>query len=945
MDNKQLKKLAVVSAITLFSSTILSSTNFQNGKLQLGTSVVLAEDPPEDEELPDANEQKAIKEARDFIQGIREWLADGEQEFAEEDFAILEADHLPVLNNIPNIEKKAPGLLADIEKLRAEVFGGVVNPDPEPTVTEEKVAVPVDTVYIEDTEAEANTKTVVNEGTPGEITYVVTNGVRDDGTETKAMVPKQIKVGVKPTVVREEIPAPADIEEKDSELEEGQRVLKSAGTKGSRTTTTTYSLDLTTGEAVANTPTVEETPGTAAVYRVGTKKVAQPPVVTTRTEVIPVTTVYTADSTKEANSQEVTFEGTAGEKTYTTTDGVEDEGVVTTVMKPKQVTVGTKPTVVTEVLPAPADIEEEDPTLEEGKRELKTPATDGNRTTTTTYTLNPDTGEAVANEPVVEETPGTAAVYRVGTKKVVQPPVVTTRTEVIPVTTVYTEDPTKEANSQEVTFEGSLGERTYTTTDGVEDDGVVTKVMQPKQVTVGTKPTVVTEVLPAPADVEEPDFNLEEGKRELKTPAVDGSRTTTTTYSLDPSTGLVTANEPVVEETPGTAAVYRVGTKKVAQPPVVTTRTEVIPVTTVYTEDPTKEANSQEVTFEGSLGERTYTTTDGVEDDGVVTKVMQPKQVTVGTKPTVVTEVLPAPADVEEPDFNLEEGKRELKTPAVDGSRTTTTTYSLDPSTGLVTANEPVVEETPGTAAVYRVGLKKLTPISVPEIKEETETEIVGFTTEKRENPDLPKGETRVLQKGKDGVRTITYRVTTVDGIETGRVVLSDETTPAVVEIIEVGTKDIAGTPVVTEEMVTEAIGFTTEKRENPDLPKGETRVIQAGKDGVRTITYRVITVDGIETSRVVVSDESVAPVAEIIEVGTKVVSSSDETTNQSSTNVATTTNPIVTSQLTKVIKTTIVKKELPKTGEQQSMLTMVGIALLGMVTAIFTLGKKKPKN
>lgn len=576
MDNKQLKKLAVVSAITLFSSTILSSTNFQNGKLQLGTPVVLAEDPPVDEDVPLGPEMQLIQEARQMLDDVRLMLGEGESEVAKEMFEEFEHDKYEALKAIPKLEVKAPGLLAEIESLRAELYGTTPapTPQPQPTITKETEVFPVGTIYSEDPNAEANTQTVISEGTPGEITYIVTDGVRDQGTETIPMVPRRVSVGTKPTVVTEEIPAPADIEEKDSELEEGQRVLKSAGTKGSRTTTTTYSLDLTTGEAVANTPTVEETPGTAAVYRVGTKKVAQPPVVTTRTEVIPVTTVYT--------------------------------------------------------------------------------------------------------------------------------------------------------------------------------------------------------------------------------------------------------------------------------------------------EDPTKEANSQEVTFEGSVGERTYTTTDGVEDDGVVTKVMQPKQVTVGTKPTVVTEVLPAPADVEEPDFNLEEGKRELKTPGVDGSRTTTTTYSLDPATGLVTANEPVVEETPGTAAVYRVGLKKLTPISVPEIKEETETE---------------------------------------------------------------------------------TIGFTTEKRENPDLPKGETRVIQAGKDGARTITYRVITVDGIETSRVVVSDEPVAPVAEIIEVGTKAVSSSDETTNQSSTNVATTTNPIVTSQLTKVIKTTIVKKELPKTGEQQSMLTMVGIALLGMVTAIFTLGKKKPKN
>ncbi|WP_193438779.1 G5 domain-containing protein, partial [Streptococcus suis] len=137
---------------------------------------------------------------------------------------------------------------------------------------------------------------------------------------------------------------------------------------------------------------------------------------------------------------------------------------------------------------------------------------------------------------------------------------------------------------------------TYTTTNGMEDAGVVITAMQPKRVIVGTKPTVMTEAIPAPADVEEQDPNLEEGKRELKTPAVPGSKTTTTTYTLDEKTGVATANEPTVEEKAGTAAVYLVGTKKVDVLPVVTTRTEVIAITTVYIADPTKEANTQEVT-------------------------------------------------------------------------------------------------------------------------------------------------------------------------------------------------------------------------------------------------------------------------------------------------------------------------------------------------------------
>ena len=48
---------------------------------------------------------------------------------------------------------------------------------------------------------------------------------------------------------------------------------------------------------------------------------------------------------------------------------------------------------------------------------------------------------------------------------------------------------------------------------------------------------------------------------------------------------------------------------------------------------------------------------------------------------------------------------------------------------------------------------------------------------------------------GKKGVRTIVYTVTYTDGVETGRVEKSNTiTTPAVDEIVEVGTKKVAST-------------------------------------------------------------------------------------------------------------------------------------------------------
>ncbi|MGT2598803.1 G5 domain-containing protein, partial [Streptococcus uberis] len=71
------------------------------------------------------------------------------------------------------------------------------------------------------------------------------------------------------------------------------------------------------------------------------------PVVTTRTEVIAHTTKYIADDTLAYGQRQTVVVGVDGEKTYTTTDGVEDAGVVTKAMVAEEIRVGTKPTVET----------------------------------------------------------------------------------------------------------------------------------------------------------------------------------------------------------------------------------------------------------------------------------------------------------------------------------------------------------------------------------------------------------------------------------------------------------------------------------------------------------------------------------------------------------------------------------------------------------------------
>lgn len=69
----------------------------------------------------------------------------------------------------------------------------------------------------------------------------------------------------------------------------------------------------------------------------------------------------------------------------------------------------------------------------------------------------------------------------------------------------------------------------------------------------------------------------------------------------------------------------------------------------------------------------------------------------------------------------------------------------------------------------------------------------------------------------------------------------------------------------------TEAMPFSTEKTENADLTVGETKVVQAGVDGTVEKHYQLVTVDGREAQRTLVSQNvTKAPVPQKVLVGTK---------------------------------------------------------------------------
>ena len=80
---------------------------------------------------------------------------------------------------------------------------------------------------------------------------------------------------------------------------------------------------------------------------------------------------------------------------------------------------------------------------------------------------------------------------------------------------------------------------------------------------------------------------------------------------------------------------------------------------------------------------------------------------------------------------------------------------------------------------------------------------------------------------GKKGVRTIVYTVTYTDGVETGRVEKSNTiTTPAVDEVVEVGTKKVASTTTNGDKNDTATTGNQDESTQKEETASQDQKVL-----------------------------------------------------------------------------------------------------------------------
>ena len=729
---------------------------------------------------------------------------------------------------------------------REEPTNKVVTVGTAPTVTTKRIAHGVE-YQRDDTVSATSPSTRVQDGVDGEkrttTTYSVnpTTGVITENKPVETTVaskPQIEKLGTKP----EDIVTTQDFKRTfvaDETKDLGYHVVETKGVQGKTVVHRTYTLP-------ENVPPVEDN-GQAINYEFA---VAIPhdsePVVTApvnevtrvgvkpkvETETIAVTTKYIADETLEFGKVVETEKGSEGRVVTTTTYTMNPTDGTTTANKP---TVETTPMVQRvvkvgvkkKVVETPIDFTtryERDEEVEAGKKTPSVSGVAGKVITTTTYTMNPTTGVVTENPSTSVREEPTTAVVKVGTKPKVE-------VEKVAKTTRYGADPTKPKGENETSVEGSDGFVTTTTPYVLnKEDGSITEG-QPsvekvpaieKVVKVGTQPKV--EVVSVPFTTSyEANPEVEKGVTSDKVVGKDGKVTTTTTYSVDSKTGVVSENPSTSEREEPINRVVSVGSK----PTTVVTEQD---FTTRYVEDSTKEVGSKETREKGVKGTTSVTTKYSVDStSGNVTSneenpvVVAPKEevIAVGTKPKVEVENLPKTTRYEK-DSEKDKGVSTTSVEGSNGSKTTTTTYTVNPKTGEVTPNTPAVVTVPAVEKVVKIGAKdkvEVTPIPSP-VRYEGDT-------------SMEKGSPNKETKGVDGSSTVTttYSVDPKTGVVT-ETVGKPVVVKATETVVKVGAKSkVVVTPIPVE----------VEEISDPELFEGDEKVTSSGKEGSVTTTTEYI--------------------------------------------------------------------------------------------------------
>lgn len=289
--------------------------------------------------------------------------------------------------------------------------------------------IPFNTTYTEDPELEIGQTKVVTEGTVGQKeitkTYVTQSGKRvGDPAVTEKILKKAVdKVIAKGTKGQDVDVAESDIAFKtvyteDPELEFGQEKIVTEGVVGVKRTTKTYVTQK--GVRTKDEPSIKEEVLKEAVDKV----VARGSKSAVATKELDYKTKYVEDKESEAGKKTVVTKGSKGHETTTITYSFNSETGEVTANEPKVektesvdevISVGTKPKV--EIMETEFKTEKrENKDLKKGEEKIIQAGVKGRETITTTYYLDPDTGEVKENKPTLEKVDPVNEIIEVGTQ-------------------------------------------------------------------------------------------------------------------------------------------------------------------------------------------------------------------------------------------------------------------------------------------------------------------------------------------------------------------------------------------------------------------------------------------------------------------------------------------------------------------------------------------------
>lgn len=289
--------------------------------------------------------------------------------------------------------------------------------------------IPFNTTYTEDPELEIGQTKVVTEGAVGQKeitkTYVTQSGKRvGDPTVTEKILKKAVdKVIAKGTKGQDVDVAESDIAFKtvyteDPELEFGQEKIVTEGVLGIKRTTKTYVTQK--GVRTKDEPSIKEEVLKEAVDKV----VARGSKSAVATKELDYKTTYVEDKESEAGKKTVVTKGSKGHETTKITYRFNSETGEVTANEPKVektesvdevISVGTKPKV--EIRETEFKTEKrENKDLKKGEEKIIQAGVKGRETITTTYYLDPDTGEVKENKPSLEKVDPVNEIIEVGTQ-------------------------------------------------------------------------------------------------------------------------------------------------------------------------------------------------------------------------------------------------------------------------------------------------------------------------------------------------------------------------------------------------------------------------------------------------------------------------------------------------------------------------------------------------